>query len=107
MAMAMAVAVGVGGTSSMVGGVSAAWADDIPAGCVYTGPNTSPYKYQRGNGNLNCGEGFVKGFAGEELIFTPLLLSVLYFAQKKGILPSGLQSTLDKATDTSTGRKKK
>ena len=79
--------------------------DVIPPGCTYTGDG--PYQYQRGNGNLKCDAGFVKGFAGEELIFTPVVLSGLYFAQKTGRLPAGLQERLDRQTDTSLNERRK
>ena len=73
------------------------------AKCIGCACDPCEYTYQRGNGNLDCGEGFVKGFAGEELILTPFVLSAVYLAQKNKMLPEGWQEALDK----STGRDKR
>ena len=88
-----AIARVAGGTAAITSFTPPALAAAVPEGCRYTGEGE--YQYQLGNGNLDCSAGFIAGFAGEELVFTPFLLAGIYAAGKAGMLPDGLQDKID------------
>ena len=68
--------------------VASVHAAAVPEGCVYTGEGEykSVAEGRKSNEpkNLDCSEGFVKGFVGEELIFTPIVLAIAAFFKFRG-----------------------